>query len=104
MKHWTPRIAAAIDEIVDSGADRMIAIVLAPHFSKISTGGYRRQIEAALAVPSDGSTPVSLDFVESWHELDGFVQAGGRGRREGPAGLPQSRGGGGGFPWRRAAG
>src|SRR6266852_3772552 len=75
MKHWTPRIATAIDEIVDSGADRLIAIVLAPHFSKISTGGYRRQVEAALAVPSDGSTPVSLDFVESWHELDGFVQA-----------------------------
>src|SRR5712692_4086678 len=75
MKHWTPRIAAAIDEIVDSGADRLIAIVLAPHFSKISTGGYRRQVEAALAVPRDGSTPVSLDFVETWHELDGFVQA-----------------------------
>jgi ferrochelatase len=75
MKHWTPRITSAIDEIVDSGADRLIAIVLAPHFSKISTGGYRRQVEAALAVPSDGSTPVSLDFVESWHELDGYVQA-----------------------------
>jgi protoporphyrin/coproporphyrin ferrochelatase len=75
MKHWTPRIATAIDEIVDSGADRLIAIVLAPHFSKISTGGYRRQIEAALAVVRDGSTPVTLDFVESWHELDGYVQA-----------------------------
>ena len=75
MKHWTPRIATAIDEIVDSGADRLIAIVLAPHFSKISTGGYRRQIEAALAVPRHGSSPVSLDFVESWHELDGYIQA-----------------------------
>ena len=72
MKHWTPRIATAIDEIVDSGADRVIAIVLAPHYSKISTGGYRRQVEQALA----GAAPdVSLDFVESWHELDGYVQA-----------------------------
>jgi ferrochelatase len=74
MKHWTPRIATAIDEIVDSGADRLIAIVLAPHFSTISTGGYRRQIEAALAA-RDGSSQLSLDFVESWHELDGYVQA-----------------------------
>ncbi|HKV31396.1 MAG TPA: ferrochelatase [Candidatus Dormibacteraeota bacterium] len=74
MKHWTPRIATAIDEIVDSGADRVIAVVLAPHFSTISTGGYRRQVEAALAA-RDGSSPVTLDFVESWHELDGYIQA-----------------------------
>ena len=72
MKHWTPRIATAIDEIVDSGADQVIAIVLAPHYSKISTLGYRRQVEQAL----DGAAPdVSLDFVETWHELDGYLQA-----------------------------
>jgi protoporphyrin/coproporphyrin ferrochelatase len=72
MKHWTPRIATAIDEVVESGADRVIAIVLAPHYSKISTTGYRRQVEQALA----GAAPdVSLDFVESWHELDGYLEA-----------------------------
>jgi len=72
MKHWTPRIATAVDEIVDSGADQVIAIVLAPHYSKISTAGYRRQVEQAL----NGAAPdVSLDFVESWHELDGYLQA-----------------------------
>jgi ferrochelatase len=77
MKHWTPRIATTIDEIVDSGADRLIAIVLAPHYSKISGGGYRRQVEQALAARSArGAAPsLSLDFVESWHELDGYVQA-----------------------------
>jgi ferrochelatase len=77
MKHWTPRIATTIDEIVDSGADRLIAIVLAPHYSKVSGGGYRRQVEQALAARSArGAAPsLSLDFVESWHELDGYVQA-----------------------------
>jgi ferrochelatase len=70
MKHWTPRIAAAVEEVVESGADRMIAIVLAPHYSKISTEGYRGRVEAALA-----SAPVSLDFVESWYELDGYLDA-----------------------------
>ena len=72
MKHWTPRIATAVDEVVDSGADRLIAIVLAPHASRISTGGYRRQVEQAL---ERAAPDVSLDFVESWHELDGYVQA-----------------------------
>ncbi|TMF99236.1 MAG: ferrochelatase [Chloroflexi bacterium] len=75
MKHWTPRIATAIDEIVDSGADHVIAIVLAPHFSTISTGGYRRQVDRALAAARGGAPSPSLDFVESWHELDGYLEA-----------------------------
>ena len=75
MKHWRPRIATAIDEIVESGADRLIAIVLAPHYSRISSGGYRRQVEAALASVREGSSRVDLDFVDSWHELDGYLQA-----------------------------
>src|ERR1700737_597764 len=36
MKHWTPGIATAIDEVVVSGADRATPIVLPPHFSTIS--------------------------------------------------------------------
>ncbi len=75
MKHWAPRIATAIDEIVDSGADHVVAIVLAPHFSTISTGGYRRQVDQALAAARDGAPIPSLDFVESWHELDGYLEA-----------------------------
>jgi ferrochelatase len=75
MKHWTPRIASAIEEIVDSGADRVIAIVLAPHYSTISTGGYRHQVEAALTAARHGAPTPSLDFVDSWHELDGYLQA-----------------------------
>ena len=71
MKHWRPHIASAVQEVVESGADRMIAIVLAPHYSKISTEGYRRKLEAAMAT----AAPLRVDFVESWHELDGYLQA-----------------------------
>jgi len=70
MKHWTPRIETAVTEAVHAGADRLIAIVLAPHYSSISTEGYHRQVRAVLA-----GAPVSLDFVDSWHELDGYIQA-----------------------------
>jgi ferrochelatase len=81
MKHWTPYIADAVDEIVESGADRMIAIVLAPHYSKISTEGYRRRVAAALVrtpgrpTPNGSASPISLDFVESWYELEGYLDA-----------------------------
>ena len=79
MKHWTPRIASAVDEAVEAGADRLIAIVLAPHYSRIGSGGYRRQVEAALALVAarphrNGSAaPIHLDFVDSWHDLDGYL-------------------------------
>jgi protoporphyrin/coproporphyrin ferrochelatase len=71
MKHWRPHIASAVQEVLESGADRMIAIVLAPHYSKVGTEGYRRKVEAALATEA----PLRLDFVESWHEQDGYLQA-----------------------------
>lgn len=72
MKHWTPRISTAVEEAINGGAERLITIVLAPHYSKISTEGYRRQVEAALA---RSHRPVSLDFVESWYQLEGYIEA-----------------------------
>lgn len=71
MKHWTPRIATAVQGIVDEGADRLIAIVLAPHYSRIGTGGYRVQVDRALAA---AGAQIPLDFVESWHDLNGYLQ------------------------------
>ena len=81
MKHWTPHIASAVEEVLESGADRLIAIVLAPHYSKISTEGYRRKLAAALvtapprATPNGSAAPIDLDFVESWYELDCYLDA-----------------------------
>src|ERR1700682_6489624 len=81
MKHWTPHIATAVDEVLESGADHLIAIVLSPHYSKISTEGYRRKVAAALvrapprATPNGSAAPIDLAFVESWDELDGDLDA-----------------------------
>jgi ferrochelatase len=67
MKHWTPRIAAAAAEAVAAGARRVVGLVLAPHYSRASVGGYRRQLEEALAGRAE------LSFVESWHDVRGYV-------------------------------
>lgn len=71
MKHWTPRISTAVQAIVSEGADRLIAIVLAPHYSRISTGGYRLQVDRALAA---AGSQIPLDFVDSWFALEGYLQ------------------------------
>jgi ferrochelatase len=67
MKHWTPRIAEAAERALAAGADTVVGLVLAPHYSSMSIGGYRRQLEEALAGRAE------LRFVESWHDDHGFV-------------------------------
>ena len=67
MKHWDPRIADAADRAVRSGATRVLGIVLAPHYSRLSIAGYRERLEAGLRGRAD------LAFVESWHDHEPFL-------------------------------
>jgi ferrochelatase len=68
MKHWTPRIAEAAERALAAGAATVVGLVLAPHYSALSIGGYRRQLEDALAAQAE------LVFVDSWHDEPGFVE------------------------------
>jgi ferrochelatase len=68
MKHWRPWIPEAVERALAEGAVRLVGLVLAPHYSRISIGGYRDRLEQAL----DGRA--ELDFVESWHDHDPFVE------------------------------
>ena len=67
MKHWTPRIADAADAAVSTGADTVVGLVLAPHYSAMSIAGYRTQLDQAL----DGRA--ELAFIDSWHDEPGFI-------------------------------
>jgi ferrochelatase len=67
MKHWRPRIADAVEDALAGGADRLVAVVLAPHFSALSIAGYRERLEAALQGRAE------LVFVESWHDVEPFI-------------------------------
>ncbi|HEY1368054.1 MAG TPA: ferrochelatase [Gaiellaceae bacterium] len=67
MKHWTPRIAEAAERALANGAATVVGLVLAPHYSRLSIGGYRQQLEDALAGRAE------LLFVDSWHDEPGFV-------------------------------
>jgi ferrochelatase len=67
MKHWTPRIPDAAERALATGADTVVGLVLAPHYSELSIVGYREQLESALEGRAE------LVFVESWHDEAGFV-------------------------------
>jgi ferrochelatase len=67
MKHWRPRIAEAAESALAGGADTIVGLVLAPHYSVLSIGSYRERLERALAGRAD------LLFVESWHDHGPFL-------------------------------
>jgi ferrochelatase len=68
MKHWQPRIADAVEAALGVGAVRVIALVLAPHYSRMSIGGYRDRLETALGDRAE------LTFVESWHDHEPYLE------------------------------
>jgi ferrochelatase len=67
MKHWTPRIADAVAAALAHGARRLVGLVLAPHYSRLSIAGYRKLLEEAVGERAE------LVFVDSWHDDQGLI-------------------------------
>jgi ferrochelatase len=68
MKHWTPRIGDAVETALGGGVETIVGLVLAPHYSRMSIGGYRAQVDEALADRAE------LLFVERWHDEPALVE------------------------------
>jgi ferrochelatase len=67
MRHWTPRIRDAAEAALAGGADRIVGLVLAPHYSALSIEKYREQLVEGIAGRAE------LLFVERWGAEPGFV-------------------------------
>ena len=44
MRHWRPRIPDAVERALAGGADEIVGLVLAPHYSSMSIERYRAQL------------------------------------------------------------
>lgn len=83
QKHASPFIEDAVSELVDSGVERVVGLVLAPHYSGASVGEYQaRAAEAAGAVPF---TPI-----DRWHDEPAYRDFLGAAVRDGLGGMPES--------------
>ena len=69
MKHWHPFIAETMPHIAADGVRDVVALVLAPHYSRMSIGGYRRYVDEANATLEQ---PLQITFIERWHDHPGF--------------------------------
>jgi protoporphyrin/coproporphyrin ferrochelatase len=67
MKHWRPRIAEAVEAALAGGAETLVGLVLAPHYSRLSIAGYEERLAQALQGRAE------LVFVESWHDHPPFL-------------------------------
>ena len=87
MKHWHPYIADVIPRIAADGVRRIIAIVLAPHYSRMSVGGYRQYVDQAVAALD---VPMDVAFVDTWHLQPEFIALMSERVTEGLASIPEA--------------
>ncbi len=71
MKYWTPFIPDVVKQMHADGIRTIIGLALAPHYSKISIGGYKKQVERA---QEDLASEISLRMVESFQAQPKFRQ------------------------------
>jgi protoporphyrin/coproporphyrin ferrochelatase len=68
MRHWHPFIKETLTEMAESGIDRAVGLVMAPHYSRMSVGAYYRKVV-------DAASPVEVAPIERWHLLPGYLDA-----------------------------
>jgi protoporphyrin/coproporphyrin ferrochelatase len=70
MKHWHPYISEVFDQISKDGITELIAIALAPHYSKMSVGSYQEAVRAANVAHGEG---VKEFLVNQWYDNQLFL-------------------------------
>jgi ferrochelatase len=69
MRNWKPFIADTVKEMMANGVEQVLGICLAPQNSSTSTGLYRKALMAEM------KPEIAVDFIESWHDHPGLIQA-----------------------------
>jgi ferrochelatase len=72
MRNWKPYIVDAVQQAVDDGMARLVAICLAPQNSRTSVGLYRKYLAEAVGKISPH---LQVEFIESWHDHPSLIAA-----------------------------
>ncbi|HEY3927585.1 MAG TPA: ferrochelatase [Candidatus Koribacter sp.] len=68
MRNWHPFIGDTIQQMAGDGVEHCVAICLAPQTSRTSVGLYRKAL-------MERNPQFTVDFVESWHDHPGLIEA-----------------------------
>jgi ferrochelatase len=72
MRHWHPFIKDTVRQMVDDGIQRVVAVSMAPQYSALSVGAYRRALETA---QMELGASLETTTVTSWHDHPGLLDA-----------------------------
>jgi ferrochelatase len=72
MRHWQPFIKETVKRMVDDGIRRVVAVSMAPQYSRLSVGAYGRALETA---QMELGVSLEVATVTSWHDQPGLLQA-----------------------------
>ncbi len=71
MRHWHPYIREVMPQIIADGVDRLVAVVMAPHYSRMSVGRYMQRVNEAI---QQVGTDLPVLEVESWKDEPAFIE------------------------------
>lgn len=89
MRYWHPFIKEGLDRLLEEGADTVVAVSLAPFYSRVSTGAYREELEKAAA--SRGDRKPRVIITGPLYNNPKFLEAVTEKVRDGLAGFDESR-------------
>jgi ferrochelatase len=72
MRHWEPRIKEAVSQMAAAGIRQAVALVMAPHSSRLSSGAYFSRLDEAIV---ELGLEMELARVQSWHDHPGLLSA-----------------------------
>jgi ferrochelatase len=71
MKHSKPFISEVMKQMASEGITKILAVALAPHFSRMSIGGYQDAVKRA---NEELRNQMELHFVDQWYNNRLFVE------------------------------
>lgn len=72
MRHWSPWVKDAVGQMYLHGIEEATAIVMAPHYSKMSIGKYWEKLDEAQKMHG---TSINFSIINSWYKQPKFLQA-----------------------------
>jgi protoporphyrin/coproporphyrin ferrochelatase len=68
MRHWHPYIKDTLAEMRAAGIEKIIGLVMAPHYSRMSIGAYYKKVDEA-------AEALEIAPIERWNLLPGYLDA-----------------------------
>src|SRR2546425_3107736 len=72
MKHWHPFVGDVVEKISIDNPPILVGLALAPHYSKLSIGGYEDSVKRGLARKNSN---VNFVMVKNWHTESSLITA-----------------------------